>query len=97
MQVFLKRNELRNNYLEKIMNTSKEPRTKVMAALLLELQPDRERAIEMVNRATATLGENSFLIQSVRKMNENQEMSINMRKGRMNGQSFIDFTAASLR
>jgi thiol-disulfide isomerase/thioredoxin len=96
MQVFLKRNELRSNYLEKVMSTSKEPRTKVMAALLLELQPDRERAMAIVDKAAATLGENSFLIQSARTMNKNQEMSINVRKDKMNGQAYIDFTAASL-
>ncbi|QEC45590.1 TlpA disulfide reductase family protein [Pseudobacter ginsenosidimutans] len=97
MQVFLKRNELRSYHLQKVFNTSKDLRTRVMAAVLEELQPDRLKSMELVNQAAPVLGENSLLIQTARKMNQNQEMSINMRKGRMNGQAYIDFTAASLK
>ncbi|MBO9634478.1 MAG: AhpC/TSA family protein [Chitinophagaceae bacterium] len=96
MQVFLRRNELREKYLVNVMNTSREERVKVMAAILLELQPDRIKANEIVDKAASTLGEKSVLIQIARRMNKDQEFQISSRRGKMDGKPYIDFTAASL-
>lgn len=96
MQVFLRRNELYSNYLLNLMNNHKENRVKVMAAVMLELQPDRSKAMEIVEKAVPELGESSLLIREARRQNKSQETMINARKGKMNGQTYIDFKAATL-
>lgn len=96
MQVFLHRNELRTSYLEKVMNHSKDIRTQVMAAILLELQPDSKKAMAMVDKAAKQLGEKSFLIQAARRLNQSQETMINARKNQLAGQNYFDFSASTL-
>ncbi|MGN6420389.1 MAG: redoxin domain-containing protein [Pseudobacter sp.] len=96
MQVFLRRNELRTNALEKVMNSSKDIRTQVMAAVLLELQPDSKKAMAIVDKAAAQLGEKSLVIQAARKLNKNQEMMINARKNQLVGKDYYDFSAVTL-
>lgn len=96
MQVFLHRNELRTEALEKVMSTSKDIRTQVMAAILLELQPDSKKAMAIVDKAAPQLGEQSFLIKAARRLNQSQETMIYARKNQLVGQQYFDFPAATL-
>ena len=93
VQLFLRKDELRTDYLNNIMNTSKDPHARVIAAIMASLQPDRKKAMAVVEQSAGALGENSFVIRSARKMNKEQEEMISRREGIMVGKPFPDFTA----
>ncbi len=96
MDMFMRKQALRSDYLEKVMNHSKDTRAKVMAAILLELQPDSKKAMSMVNKAAPELGEQSFLVKKARKINQEQEEATARRQAVMVGKPFADFTATTL-
>jgi thiol-disulfide isomerase/thioredoxin len=94
--LFMRKAKIMSDYQEKIMKTSKDPLAQVMAAILLELQPDADAAIKVVDNAAITLGENSSVIKRARQIKKEQDNFIEMRKNRMTGQPYTDFTAATL-
>jgi thiol-disulfide isomerase/thioredoxin len=94
--LFMRKAKMMSDYQENIMKTSKDPRTQVMAAIMLELQPDADAAMKIVDNAAITLGENSFVIKRARQIKKEQDNFIEMRKNRMTGQPYTDFTAATL-
>lgn len=96
-QLFLKRDEIRTRYLENIMKTSKDPKAKLMAISFLSLQPDQKKAMAMVSSLAPAVGEQSFLVQSLRRMNEEQLATIARRQGIMVGKPYVDFTAATVK
>lgn len=96
IDMFMRKERLRSDHLEKVMNNTKDIKAKVMAAILLELQPDSKEAMKMVNKAASQLGEGSYLIKRARKINEDQEAFIERRKNRMTGTTYSDFTAATI-
>lgn len=95
LQWFLKKDSIRSNSQLAIMK-GKDPAAAVMAAILLELQPDREKAMAVVDKYAPQLGENSFIIRHARRLNASQEKAIAMRLGNMVGQGMYDFSAPDL-
>lgn len=94
---FLKKDDVRVRDLEKVLNTSKDPAAKVMAAVMLELQPDRKKSMKMVESLVPKLGEQSFLIRQARRIDKSQASLVASRQGKMIGDQFFDFTAANLK
>lgn len=97
VQDFLLRNDIRSKHLEKIMHNGKDPLAAVMAAVLLDLQPDPRAAMAIVEAATGKLGEKSYNILAARRMEESIRKQFAVRKGIMTGQPFTDFTAATVK
>lgn len=94
---FLKKDEVRTKRLEKVVNTSKDPLAKLMAAIFLELQPDRKKTMEMVNELAPKVGEQNFMVRQARKMDKQQAELVSLRQGKMIGDKFFDFTAPTLK
>jgi len=92
VQHFLKKDSIRTTSQLKIMYGN-DAVSAVMAAILLELQPDRQKAMALVNKDALKLGEKSFIIQQARRLNKSQENLISMRLGNMVGQGMYDFSA----
>lgn len=96
-QFFLKRDELRSKALEEIMNNAKaDPKVRIMAATYNSLQPDRVKAMELLEQLAPSIGKESFLVSYARRMNEEQLAAIARRQGIMVGKTYSDFSAANI-
>ncbi|HEY0272297.1 MAG TPA: DUF4369 domain-containing protein, partial [Chitinophaga sp.] len=95
LQRFLEKDSIRTRSQLAIMRGS-DPAAAVMAAILLELQPDREQAMAVVNKYAPRLGDSSYIIRHARRLNAAQEKMIAARLGNMVGQGMYDFTAPGL-
>ncbi len=96
IEAFLRRDELRSNYLHEIAQTNKDPRARVMAIVLNELQPDKDKSMEIVDKLASELGENSRLVQVARRKDKEQTAMIARRKEMMIGSTYTDFKAPSI-
>lgn len=96
IQHFMKRFDIRSRYLQKVLHNKKDPVAAVIAAVMLELEPDRAASMKIVEAAAPELGENSKLLKQARRMNESQLEMITRRQGKMIGEDFIDFTLPDL-
>jgi thiol-disulfide isomerase/thioredoxin len=96
VDLFMRKAKMMSDYQEAIMKKSKDPVAQVMAAVLLELQPDAEEAMKIVDNAAAKLGEDRFIIKRARNIKKEQDNFIELRKNRMTGQPYTDLTAATL-
>lgn len=96
IQLFVEKDAAMSGYLLDKMNNSKDPRTKVMAAIMLSLQPDAEKAMQIVDKAAVQLGEKSHSITAARELKRQQDEMIKHRKDYMTGQQYINFKAATI-
>lgn len=93
IQLFMRKDEIRTDYLNHVMLTDKDPHARVLAAIQADLQPDRKKAMEVVEATIPLLGDSSALVRSAREMDRQQEDMIRRREGKMAGQRFPDFKA----
>lgn len=96
IQLFVEKDAVMSDYLLKKMNNSKDPRIQVMAAIVLSLQPDAEKAMQIVDKAAVQLGEKSHLITAAKELKRQQDEMIKHRKDFMTGQQYINFKAATI-
>jgi thiol-disulfide isomerase/thioredoxin len=94
---FLKKEDLRSNYLGNLVKSNPDPKVKVMAAIMCELQPDAAKTMEMINKVAAEVGENTIMMRRVRAMEKQQAAALARRHEGMLGQQFTDFTAVNLK
>ncbi|SEW53836.1 TlpA family protein disulfide reductase [Chitinophaga arvensicola] len=92
IELFMHHFDIRSRYLQKVLNNGKDPSAAVMAAILLELEPDRAKTMTIVDAAAKQLGDSSMLIRTARKQNAAQEATIARRQGKMINEPFVDFT-----
>jgi len=92
IQNFMHRFDIRSVYLQKVLNNGKDAVAAVMAAVLLELEPDRTKTMVIVNAAATQLGDSSYVIRQARKMDQAQGVFIASRQGQMVGKPYVDFT-----
>ncbi|NIG53836.1 TlpA disulfide reductase family protein [Chitinophaga sp. Cy-1792] len=92
IQKFMERFDIRSKYLVKILHNGKDKSAAVIAAVMLELEPDREATMKVVDAAAPQLGDSSFIVRQARRMNKAQAEMIARRQGKMIGEPFIDFT-----
>ena len=97
IQPFLKKEELRSNYLANLVKTNPDPKVKVIAALMCELQPDAAKTMEIINKVADKVGENTIMMRRVRAMAKQQAEALARRQAGMLGQQYADFTAANLK
>jgi thiol-disulfide isomerase/thioredoxin len=97
IQPFLKKEELRSDYLANLVKTSPDPNVKVMAAVMCELQPDPTKTMEIINKVAAKVGENTIMMRRVRSMSIHQAEALARRHAGMLGEQYVDFTAANLK
>ncbi|SHM58305.1 Peroxiredoxin [Chitinophaga jiangningensis] len=91
IQLFMKRFDIRSVYLQGVLNNKKDPSAAAIAAVMLELEPDRNAAMEVVNKAAVRLGENSYVVRQARRLDKSQAERIALRQGKMIGENYIDF------
>lgn len=94
---FLKKEDLRSSYLADLVKTNPDPKVKVMAAIMCELQPDAAKTMEIVNRVASQVGENTIMMKRIRSMEKQQAAALARRHEGMLGQQFTDFTAVNLK
>lgn len=92
IQNFMHHYDIRSAYLQKILNNGKDPVAAVIAAVLLDLEPDRAKTMTIVDAAAKSLGDSSYIIRQAQKVNKMQLEMIARRQGKMIGEPFIDFT-----
>jgi thiol-disulfide isomerase/thioredoxin len=97
IQPFLKKEELRSDYLANLVKTNPDAKVKVMAAVMCELQPDAAKTMEIINKVAAKVGENTIMMRRVRAMSKQQAEALARRHAGMLGEQFADFTAANLK
>jgi thiol-disulfide isomerase/thioredoxin len=96
IQNFMHHYDVRSQYLQKILNNGKDPVAAAMAAVLLELEPDRAKTMVIVNAAAQRMGDSSYVIRQARKMDKAQRELIARRQGAMVGQPYVDFTLPAI-
>lgn len=96
VQLFLKREDARTNYLAALLTTHRDPWVKGIAAIMSELQPDPEKAMKIIESAAPKLGENSIVLRRVRSIHKQQLATMARRKSSMLGAQFTDFSAEDL-
>lgn len=96
IQLFVEKDAVMSDYLLKKMNNSKDPRIQVMAAIMLSLQPDAEKAMQVVDKAAVQLGEKSHLIVAAKELKRQQDEMIKGRKDYMTGKQYINFKAETV-
>jgi len=96
IQNFMHHFDVRSQYLQKILNNGKDPVAAAMAAVLLELEPDRAKTMVIVNAAAQRLGDSSYVIRQARKMDKAQADLIARRQGAMVGAPYVDFTLPAI-
>lgn len=96
IQNFMHHFDIRSQYLQKILNNGKDPVAAAMAAVLLELEPDRAKTMVIVNAAAQRLGDSSYVIRQARKMDKAQRELIARRQGAMVGEPYVDFTLPAI-
>jgi thiol-disulfide isomerase/thioredoxin len=96
IQAFLRKEELRSEYLAKLVETNPDPRIKVMAALMCELQPDAEKTMRIIEGVAGEVGENTIMIRRARSMYKQQMDALARRHAGMLGEQYVDFTATTL-
>lgn len=94
---FLKKEDLRSSYLSNLIKSNPDPKVKVMAAIMCELQPDAAKTMEMINKVASQVGENTIMMRRVRSMEKQQAEALARRHQGMLGQQFVDFTAVNLK
>ncbi len=97
VQLFLKREDLKANYYNTVVQSSKSPELILMAAFLSNLQPDSKKIMKKVNTAATELPEDNKLVAQVRQMYSDQNKFIEVRKGINVGELYTDFTAANVK
>lgn len=96
IQVFMERFDIRSRYLQQVLNNGKDLTAAVIAAVLLELEPDRAKSMAIVNAAAKRLGDSSFIVRTARRMDKEQAATIARRQGKMINEPFIDFTVPAV-
>jgi thiol-disulfide isomerase/thioredoxin len=94
---FLKKEDLRSSYLANLVKSNPDPKVKVMAAIMCELQPDAAKTMEIINKVAPQVGENTIMVRRVRSMEKQQAEALARRHAGMLGQQFADFTAVNLK
>ncbi|WP_316837026.1 TlpA disulfide reductase family protein [Pedobacter nutrimenti] len=97
IQPFLKKEDLRSEYLANLVKKNPDPKVKVMAAIMCELQPDAAKTMEIINKVAPQVGENTIMMRRVRSMEKQQVAALARRHEGMLGAQFADFTAADLK
>lgn len=96
IQNFMHHFDVRSQYLQKILNNGKDPVAAAIAAVLLELEPDRAKTMVIVNAAAQRIGDSSYVIRQARKMDKAQRELIARRQGAMVGEAYVDFTLPAI-
>lgn len=91
IEQFMKRFDIRSTYLQKILNNGKDRAAAAIAAVMLELEPDRAAAMQIINQAAGKLGNNSYVIRHARRLDKAQSELIARRQGKMIGEKYVDF------
>ncbi|MBE9601080.1 TlpA disulfide reductase family protein [Pedobacter sp. MC2016-24] len=97
IEPFLKKEDLRSSYLANLVKSNPDPKVKVMAAIMCELQPDAAKTMEIINKVAPQVGENTIMMRRVRSMEKQQAAALARRHEGMLGQQFTDFTAVNLK
>jgi len=96
IQVFMERFDIRSRYLQQVLNNGKDQAAAVIAAVLLELEPDRAKSMAIVNDAAKRLGDSSVIVRTARRMDKEQAAAVARRQGKMINEPFIDFTVPAV-
>lgn len=97
IQPFLAKEELRSNYLAGLVENHPDPKVKVMAAIMCELQPDAAKTMQIIEKVAPKAGENTIMMRRVRSLAKQQAEALARRHAGMLGEQAADFTAANLK